>query len=342
MRIRIRNPGTGTLSSKQSPPDVASLRHEWANDSWAPDWTWTWLRTPHTCTALGVQRTRASAIFKNLVILKSTLAHGPLVALLLFHLLVQPKAGIDKKWWSPIKRRGHEQEFISPLFLPVVADPDPYVSRPSDPLIRGTDPDPSTELWLLYDFLSLKNYVNVALKSTVITNKPKKFRIFFCCLLEGYWRKQQDPEPDPNPIVRGTDPRIRIRTKMSRTRNTAVFTVQSLARGVVAIGILKQCGHLNRNNGRDPWIRIRIKTLRIRETDEIKTKIRPIGMAGTHLEPGVCGCSKATNLADMRLLSRVQILVISHVFLNITRLTRQWKIQLILFHPEKSESASLK
>jgi hypothetical protein len=41
-------------------------------------------------------------------------------------------------------------------------------------------------------------------------------------------------------------------------------------------------------------------------------------MAGTHLEPGVRGCSKATNLADMRLLSRVQILVISHVFLNMT------------------------
>jgi hypothetical protein len=46
-----------------------------------------------------------------------------------------------------------------------------------DPLIRGTDPDPSissknsfknfipTDLWLLYDFLSLKNYVNVASKS---------------------------------------------------------------------------------------------------------------------------------------------------------------------------------
>jgi hypothetical protein len=27
-------------------------------------------------------------------------------------------------------------------------------------------------------------------------------------------------QPDPNPSVRGTDPRIRIRTKMSRIRNT--------------------------------------------------------------------------------------------------------------------------
>ncbi len=28
---------------------------------------------------------------------------------------------------------------------------------------------------------------------------------------------------DPDPLVRGTDPRIRIRTKMSRLRNTAAF-----------------------------------------------------------------------------------------------------------------------
>ncbi len=36
---------------------------------------------------------------------------------------------------------------------------------------------------------------------------------------EGHWWKKQDPEPDPS--VRGTEPRIRIRTKMSRIRNTA-------------------------------------------------------------------------------------------------------------------------
>jgi hypothetical protein len=29
-----------------------------------------------------------------------------------------------------------------------------------------------------------------------------------------------DPEPDPDPSVRGTDPEIRIRTKMSRIPNT--------------------------------------------------------------------------------------------------------------------------
>jgi hypothetical protein len=29
-----------------------------------------------------------------------------------------------------------------------------------------------------------------------------------------------DPEPDPDPLARGTDPGIRIRTKMSQTPNT--------------------------------------------------------------------------------------------------------------------------
>jgi hypothetical protein len=32
--------------------------------------------------------------------------------------------------------------------------------------------------------------------------------------------------PHPEPLVRGTDPRIRIRTKMSRIRNTALMVVK--------------------------------------------------------------------------------------------------------------------
>ena len=43
-------------------------------------------------------------------------------------------------------------------------------------------------------------------------------KINFCWHLEDHWRKEQDPEPDP--LVKSTDPRIRIRTKMSRIRNT--------------------------------------------------------------------------------------------------------------------------
>jgi hypothetical protein len=32
--------------------------------------------------------------------------------------------------------------------------------------------------------------------------------------------KKQDPNPDPDPLVRGMDPRIRIHSKMSWIRNT--------------------------------------------------------------------------------------------------------------------------
>ncbi len=40
--------------------------------------------------------------------------------------------------------------------------------------------------------------------------------MFLLASFEGQWRKYQDPDP----LVRGTDPLIRIRTKMSRIRNT--------------------------------------------------------------------------------------------------------------------------
>ncbi len=35
------------------------------------------------------------------------------------------------------------------------------------------------------------------------------------------WRKESDPELDPDPIVRGTETGIRIRTELSRNPNTA-------------------------------------------------------------------------------------------------------------------------
>jgi hypothetical protein len=46
---------------------------------------------------------------------------------------------------------------------------------------------------------------------------------------ESQWRKESDrvldpvPVLDPDPLVRGTYPRIRIRTKMSRIPNTGLF-----------------------------------------------------------------------------------------------------------------------
>ncbi len=38
-------------------------------------------------------------------------------------------------------------------------------------------------------------------------------------------KKKQDPESDQDPklLVKGTDPRIRIRTKISRIRNTSTM-----------------------------------------------------------------------------------------------------------------------
>ncbi len=50
----------------------------------------------------------------------------------------------------------------------------------------------------------------------MLGKKSKKF----CRQLEGHWQKEQDPDPDP--LVRGTDPRIQNRNKMSRIRNNAL------------------------------------------------------------------------------------------------------------------------
>ncbi len=52
-------------------------------------------------------------------------------------------------------------------------------------------------------------------------------KIIFSCNLEGHWRKYQgpDPESDPDPLVRGMDLRIRIRTKIAWIRNTDYSSV---------------------------------------------------------------------------------------------------------------------
>jgi hypothetical protein len=89
----------------------------------------------------------------------------------------------------------------------------------SDLLVRGTDSNPvgsgygsfnhqakivrktliSTVLWLLYDFLSLKNVVNVLQKW--YGNQKAQKKIIFCRRLEGHWRKEQDTDL----LVRGID-----------------------------------------------------------------------------------------------------------------------------------------
>ncbi len=59
-------------------------------------------------------------------------------------------------------------------------------------------------------YLLRKNDVKVSSKS----NKQIKIRRknFFGCGLEGHWRKDKDPKPDP--LVRVMDPRIEIRIKI--------------------------------------------------------------------------------------------------------------------------------
>jgi hypothetical protein len=47
-------------------------------------------------------------------------------------------------------------------------------------------------------------------------NYEKKYGKKICCIL----KIDPDPELDPDPLVKGMDPGIRIRTKMSRIPNT--------------------------------------------------------------------------------------------------------------------------
>ncbi len=79
-----------------------------------------------------------------------------------------------------------------------------------------------TVLWLLFDFSSLKNDINVPSKRSKLKSK----KLFFCWHFEGQWRKQQDPDLHPDSLVRGMAPRIqiliRIHTKMSWIRNTVL------------------------------------------------------------------------------------------------------------------------
>ncbi len=79
-----------------------------------------------------------------------------------------------------------------------------------------------TAKWLLFDFLPLKNDVNVPLKSNQQNNFKKKF---FVCILKVY-DENSGSEYRTDPSVRGMDPRIQIRihTKTSWIRNTAKST----------------------------------------------------------------------------------------------------------------------
>ncbi len=58
-----------------------------------------------------------------------------------------------------------------------------------------------------------------------VRNKQKNVeKNRFCWSIEGQWQKWQDPDP----LVRVTDPRIRIYTKMSRIHNSAAHNFVSV------------------------------------------------------------------------------------------------------------------
>ncbi len=86
----------------------------------------------------------------------------------------------------------------------------------------------STVLWLLLNFLSLKNDVNVLSKSN--EQKNFLFKLVFCWCL---WKSMTEiagsgSASGSGSISQSMDPRIRIRihTKMSRIRNTGLIARQ--------------------------------------------------------------------------------------------------------------------
>ncbi len=91
------------------------------------------------------------------------------------------------------------------------------------------DPDPTIIMHLdsyyfvtLFDFLSLKNDVNVPSK-VISRNKKKLFLVDILKVYDKNSRIRSDPDPDP--LVRGMDPQIRIHTKTSWIRNSGLIIV---------------------------------------------------------------------------------------------------------------------
>ncbi len=95
---------------------------------------------------------------------------------------------------------------------------------------------------IVYDFLSLKKDVNVALKSNNRKMSKKDNFHLFSCHLEGHLRTDLalESDPNPDPLVRGMDPRVRIRTKMSRIPNTGFagqYVIHSQPTSKKSIGV---------------------------------------------------------------------------------------------------------
>ncbi len=84
-------------------------------------------------------------------------------------------------------------------------DADPH----SDPLIKSTDPDPDPSIIKKNSKKIIDFYCSV----TFYQSSGSLIRVRMICMLLGL------PDPHPDPLDRGTDPRIRI--KISQIHNTA-------------------------------------------------------------------------------------------------------------------------
>ncbi len=83
-----------------------------------------------------------------------------------------------------------------------------------DTLARGMDPGPDPSLFSQRCWADWNNACKIKflrLKIMYLRVSYKKKNIFLHPW--SHWRKESDPELDPNPLVRGTDLEIRIRTK---------------------------------------------------------------------------------------------------------------------------------
>jgi hypothetical protein len=71
---------------------------------------------------------------------------------------------------------------------------------------------------------STVKYITAGLTVSTKYKQTISKKLFFVGVLRVTDKKQ---EPEPDPLVRGTDPRIGIRTKMSRIRNTDYMQLTS-------------------------------------------------------------------------------------------------------------------
>ena len=76
---------------------------------------------------------------------------------------------------------------------------------------------PTNEYFLSRKYIRLQNIKRSYVKATLQFLQPF-WTVFFCI-----FKKVQDPPPETDSLVRGTETRIRIRIKMSRIRNTCPF-----------------------------------------------------------------------------------------------------------------------